>query len=71
MEFSKCGMKNLYAGQNAALESNVEKQTGSKLGKEYKVQRQKRVQLSLGKPGTDWALNFSPPIQRIQSRASF
>ena len=32
-----CLLKNLYAGQNAALESNVEKQTGSKLGKEYKV----------------------------------
>ena len=32
-----CLLRNLYAGQNAALESNVEKQTGSKLGKEYKV----------------------------------
>ena len=38
--------------------------------REVKCQRQKKVQLSLGKPGTDWALNLSPPIQRIQGRAS-
>lgn len=35
------------------------------------MSKAKKVQLSLGKPGTDWAINFSPPIQRIQSRASF
>ena len=28
-------LRNLYAGQEATLEPNVEQQTGSKLGKEY------------------------------------
>ena len=30
-----CILRNLYAGQEATLEPNVEQQTGSKLGKEY------------------------------------
>ena len=30
-----CLLRNLYAGQEATLEPNVEQQTGSKLGKEY------------------------------------
>ena len=34
------------------------------------MSKAKNVQLCLGKPGTDWALNLSPPIQRIQGRAS-
>ena len=36
-DFLSCLLKNLYAGQDATLESNVEKQTSSKLGKEYKA----------------------------------
>ena len=35
-DYLTCLLKNLYAGQNATLESNMEKQTGSNLGK-YKV----------------------------------
>ena len=30
-----CLLRNLYAGQEAAVESDMEQQTGSKIGKEY------------------------------------
>ena len=30
-----CLLRNLYAGQEAKLESDMEQQSGSKLGKEY------------------------------------
>ena len=30
-----CFLRNLYAGQEAKLELDMEQQTGSKLGKEY------------------------------------
>ena len=34
-DYLTCLLRNLYAGQEAKLELDVEQQTGSKLGKEY------------------------------------
>ena len=35
-EHFTCLLRNLYAGQEEQLEPDIEQQTGSKLGKEYK-----------------------------------
>ena len=34
-DYLTCLLRNLYAGQEAWLELDIEKQSGSKLGKEY------------------------------------